>query len=154
MNATDIFAFLFTCVVTYSLVFPRIHTHDEVKFRIVGGVEGNKEKFPYVVSLRGENNNHLCGGTLIKNEYVITAAHCVARTQARSLIVTPLDGYVILSLLKTEMLPLVDKVHIKLSLQPNQNLSKPVFYYGIIARLMAISRFNRFCLFESYLPQS
>ncbi|KAJ3654339.1 hypothetical protein Zmor_013533 [Zophobas morio] len=87
MNATGIFAFFFTCVVTYSLAFPGIHPDDEVKFRIVGGVDGNIEEYPYSVSIRDENNGHTCGGTLINSEYVITAAHCVASGKERSVVI-------------------------------------------------------------------
>ncbi|KAJ3654324.1 hypothetical protein Zmor_013519 [Zophobas morio] len=77
MSATGIFAFFFTCVLTYSLAFSPSHTDDEGEARIVGGFEDNKEDYPFVVSLRGAKNNHFCGGTLINHEYVITAAHCV-----------------------------------------------------------------------------
>ena len=42
---------------------------------IIGGQQAPVGRFPYVVSLRNnENGNHFCGGTLIRPD--VTAAHC------------------------------------------------------------------------------
>ncbi|XP_036430649.1 granzyme B(G,H)-like isoform X2 [Colossoma macropomum] len=43
---------------------------------IVGGKEVEPHSRPYMVSLQ-LNNTHVCGGMLIKNNYVLTSAHCV-----------------------------------------------------------------------------
>ena len=44
--------------------------------RIVGGQNAENNQFPYQISLRF-NNYHICGGSIISKNYVITAAHCV-----------------------------------------------------------------------------
>ncbi|KAG7204572.1 hypothetical protein KM043_004995 [Ampulex compressa] len=43
---------------------------------IVGGSYANPGEFPYQVSLRVDRQ-HICGGSLISNRHVVTAAHCV-----------------------------------------------------------------------------
>ncbi|KAL6485028.1 hypothetical protein MHYP_G00070730 [Metynnis hypsauchen] len=43
---------------------------------IVGGKEAEPHSRPYMVSLQ-LYNAHMCGGMLIKNNYVLTSAHCV-----------------------------------------------------------------------------
>ncbi|XP_034097284.1 trypsin-7 [Drosophila albomicans] len=43
--------------------------------RIVGGVETTIEEYPYQISL--QRSYHMCGGSLIGERVVLTAAHCV-----------------------------------------------------------------------------
>ena len=44
--------------------------------RILGGENADTTAFPYAVSLRLDNA-HICGGTIISAEHILTAAHCV-----------------------------------------------------------------------------
>ncbi|KAK0067733.1 transmembrane protease serine 3 [Biomphalaria pfeifferi] len=45
-------------------------------FKIVGGSQTTITKYPWQVSIR-VNGYHMCGGSLINDHWVLTAAHCV-----------------------------------------------------------------------------
>ena len=44
--------------------------------RIVGGKDAALGQFPYQISLRMQNS-HICGGSIIDNKLLLTAAQCV-----------------------------------------------------------------------------
>ena len=46
--------------------------------RVVNGENAAPHAWPWQISLR-VNGRHICGGSLIKNDWVVTAAHCVYR---------------------------------------------------------------------------
>ena len=55
--------------------------------RIVGGVvvpEDEKNKLQWIVSLRDDSGFHFCGGTLIREDVILTAAHCVKKKEDQS----------------------------------------------------------------------
>ncbi len=53
---------------------------------IIGGQIASNGSAPYMVSIR-QNGSHNCGGSLIKNDVVLTAAHCLVDVVPRSLTV-------------------------------------------------------------------
>jgi len=46
--------------------------------RIVGGQEASPHSFPWSVSLKVSWGTHFCGGSIINERFILTAAHCVA----------------------------------------------------------------------------
>ncbi|CAF0794334.1 unnamed protein product [Adineta steineri] len=48
-----------------------------IRARIVGGIESIPHSWPWIVSIRlASTNSPFCGGSLITDRYVLTAAHC------------------------------------------------------------------------------
>lgn len=50
--------------------------------RIFGGQEATPGQFPHQISLRLNRNNtyrHICGGSIIADRFILTAAHCYPR---------------------------------------------------------------------------
>uniref|UniRef100_A0A1A9WP17 Peptidase S1 domain-containing protein n=1 Tax=Glossina brevipalpis TaxID=37001 RepID=A0A1A9WP17_9MUSC len=45
--------------------------------RVVAGRNANQGQFPYIVSLRFMDT-HICGGSIISANYILTAAHCLS----------------------------------------------------------------------------
>jgi len=50
---------------------------DQLSARIVGGSEASTTEYPWVASLKYNSGLHFCGGSLIDQQWILTAAHCV-----------------------------------------------------------------------------
>jgi len=68
--------FLTLCFVTCSISY-----ENSILPKIIGGSAVTPGEFPWMVSIMLKNENgslhHICGGTLIDMNFIVTAAHCV-----------------------------------------------------------------------------
>ncbi|XP_070616065.1 coagulation factor IX-like [Erythrolamprus reginae] len=59
------------------------HNHTQVSFhlstrtRVVGGMESKKGEVPWQVYLLNSEGKGFCGGTIINDKWIVTAAHCL-----------------------------------------------------------------------------
>ncbi|XP_043485155.1 chymotrypsin-2-like isoform X2 [Leptopilina heterotoma] len=66
---------IFSILVTF-LSSQLFVTAEDMDPKIVGGSLAKEGQFPYQVSLR-KNNKHFCGGSIINENWILTAAHCL-----------------------------------------------------------------------------
>ena len=46
-------------------------------YKIVGGTEASDHSWNWIVSLQSDSGFHFCGGTILNENWVITASHCL-----------------------------------------------------------------------------
>ena len=54
--------------------------------RITGGQDARSQSWSMVVSLKSANGTHMCGGTILSDRHILTAAHCLATVNDPKLI--------------------------------------------------------------------
>lgn len=77
LSSTQIWSFPKKDVlISKKVLFGKSSSSHQPNIRIVGGENIAIEKVPYQISLR-ENGEHFCGGSIVSQTQIITAAHCV-----------------------------------------------------------------------------
>lgn len=61
---------------------PSNYDNDLFNGKVVGGANATLGQFPYAVSLRNAKG-HFCGGSILNQQWILTAAHCVENSQTR-----------------------------------------------------------------------
>ncbi|XP_039541223.1 mast cell protease 1A-like [Pimephales promelas] len=67
-------------------LLPHLTFTAHVNVGIVNGTEAKPHSRPYMVSIQ-KNRQHICGGFLISNQFVLTAAHCWNRIEVLTVVI-------------------------------------------------------------------
>lgn len=59
------------------LLVKNVIGENSVESRIYGGQEAKPGQFPFIVSIRLGINVHECGGSILSERWIVTAAHCI-----------------------------------------------------------------------------
>ncbi|XP_078509281.1 uncharacterized protein LOC144769149 [Lissotriton helveticus] len=81
---------------------PGVCGHPTISNRIVGGEDAQEGSWPWQISLE-KNGNHICGGSLITNQWVVSAAHCFSRPIFTSSYVVRMGAYQLSSISYNEV---------------------------------------------------
>jgi len=79
-----VFGVFFTSITTNGISAACVCGVQASSGRIIGGQEAAADIYPWIAALIYSFGHHLCGGALISDRYVVTAAHCVVKRTARN----------------------------------------------------------------------
>ncbi|GJQ80523.1 hypothetical protein Trydic_g12414 [Trypoxylus dichotomus] len=54
-------------------------------WKVVGGSTATSGAYPFIVSLRSSSNSHFCGGSILSEQWILSAAHCLVSISASSI---------------------------------------------------------------------
>ncbi|KAF5272058.1 hypothetical protein FQR65_LT05040 [Abscondita terminalis] len=75
------------------VLLPYVVVEASINDRLVGGLEAYDRQFPYQASLRNNLLVHVCGGSIVKSSWVVTAARCVSRASPSNMFVVVGTNY-------------------------------------------------------------
>lgn len=78
MSSTSVFPLILIaiCISCYSNA--AISKKLQLQSRVVGGKDAKNGEFPYMVSIKDYSSmDHFCGGVIIGEKHILTAAHCL-----------------------------------------------------------------------------
>ncbi|XP_017658322.1 ovochymase-2 [Nannospalax galili] len=107
--------------------------------RIVGGSQVEKGSYPWQVSLK-QRRKHICGGTIISSQWVITAAHCMANRNIASTLNVTAGEYDLSQTEPEEQIRAIETIII----HPQFSTRKPMDYDIALLKMAGNFQFGQF----------
>ncbi|KAL2806569.1 ovochymase-2 isoform 2 precursor, partial [Daubentonia madagascariensis] len=107
--------------------------------RILGGSQVEKGSYPWQVSLK-QRQKHVCGGTIISPQWVITAAHCVSHRNIMSTLNVTAGEHDLSQTEPEEQTLTIESVII----HPHFSAKKPMDYDIALLKMAGAFQFGRF----------
>ncbi|KAL0629406.1 Ovochymase-2 [Plecturocebus cupreus] len=117
--------------------------------RILGGSQVEKGSYPWQVSLK-QRQKHICGGSIVSPQWVITAAHCVAKRNIVSTLNVTAGEHDLSQTEPGEQTLTIETVII----HPHFSIKKPMDYDIALLKMAGAFQFGHFvgpiCLLEPW----
>ncbi|XP_048038412.1 elastase-1-like isoform X1 [Megalobrama amblycephala] len=87
---------LLSALAALALAEPRYMEDQAIEERVVGGEVASPNSWPWQISLQylsGGSYHHTCGGSLVRRNWVLTAAHCVDTSRTWRIVLGDHDIY-------------------------------------------------------------
>nr|XP_045227394.1 ovochymase-2 [Macaca fascicularis] len=107
--------------------------------RILGGSQVEKGSYPWQVSLK-QRQKHICGGSIVSPQWVITAAHCVANRNIVSTLNVTAGEYDLSQIEPGEQTLTIETVII----HPHFSTKKPMDYDIALLKMAGAFQFDHF----------
>ncbi|XP_007527854.2 ovochymase-2 [Erinaceus europaeus] len=122
-----------------SLVRAPVLSYFNIFSRIVGGSQVEKGSYPWQVSLK-KGQKHICGGTIIFPQWVVTAAHCTANRNIASALNVTAGEYDLSHKEPGEQTLAVEIIIV----HPNFSTKRPMDYDVALLKMAGTFHFDQF----------
>ncbi|MCR9204579.1 MAG: serine protease, partial [Halobacteriovoraceae bacterium] len=112
-------------IILISLFFISFNPESSLAYeKVIQGTKTDNQSFPWQLSLQSRFGSHFCGGVLISNDLILTAAHCVVGTDPKNIRIK--GGSKTGELKRLKRLSRVQEIHIHPDFDPKKVIAHDI----------------------------